>query len=65
VDARIGVDWDTSELSLNGTNLSNAKPNLGDIGYVGYAQYDASGTIMPQVATLRPATLTVEYTRSF
>jgi iron complex outermembrane receptor protein len=65
VDARIGVDWGESELALNGTNLGNAKPNLGDIGYIGYAQYDAAGTIMPQVATLRPMTLTVEYSRSF
>jgi iron complex outermembrane recepter protein len=65
VDARIGIDWDTSELSLNGSNLTNAKPNLGDIGYVGYAQYTQAGTVIPQVATLRPATLIVEYTRSF
>jgi iron complex outermembrane recepter protein len=65
VDARIGIDWDTSELSLNGSNLTNAKPNLGDIGYVGYAQYTAAGVVIPQVATLRPATLIVEYTRSF
>jgi outer membrane receptor protein involved in Fe transport len=65
VDARFGIDWDTSELSLNGSNLTNAKPNLGDIGYVGYAQYTAGGSVIPQVATLRPATLTVEYTRSF
>jgi hypothetical protein len=65
VDARIGIDWGQSELSLNGTNLSNAKPNLGDIGYVGYAQYNAAGTVIPQVATLRPATVTVEYSRSF
>jgi iron complex outermembrane recepter protein len=65
VDARIGIDWDTSELSLNGSNLTNAKPNLGDIGYVGYAQYTATDTVIPQVATMRPVTLTVEYTRSF
>jgi len=65
VDARIGIDWDTSELSLNGSNLTNAKPNLGDIGYVGYAQYTAAEVVIPQVATLRPATLIVEYTRSF
>jgi iron complex outermembrane recepter protein len=65
VDARIGIDWDTSELALNGSNLTNARPNLGDIGYVGYAQYNAAGTVIPQVATLRPATFIVEYTRSF
>ncbi len=65
VNARIGIDWGQSELSLNGSNLSNSKPNVGDIGYVGYAQYDATGTVIPQVATLRPATVTVEYSRSF
>ncbi|MBW4050990.1 MAG: TonB-dependent receptor [Proteobacteria bacterium] len=65
VDARIGIDWGRSELSLNGTNLTNARPNLGDIGYVGYAQYNAAGTIISQVATMRPATATVEYSRSF
>ncbi|MGB6486607.1 MAG: hypothetical protein WBE91_06985 [Steroidobacteraceae bacterium] len=50
---------------MNGTNLTNAKPNLGDIGYVGYAQYTATDAVIPQVATMRPATLIVEYTRSF
>lgn len=65
VNARIGIDWGQSELSLNGTNLSNAKPNLGDIGYVGYAQLNSAFTVIPQVATLRPATVTVEYSRSF
>jgi len=65
VDARFGVDWGESELSLNGSNLTNTKPNLGDIGYVGYAQYNSAGTIIPQVATLQPATLTIEYSRSF
>ena len=65
LDARIGIDWGRSSLSLNGSNLTNAKPNLGDIGYVGYAQYNAAGIVIPQVATLRPATVTLEYSRSF
>lgn len=65
VDARIGVDWGSSELALNGTNLTNAKPNLGDIGYVGYAQYNQAGVVIPQIATMRPATVTLEYSRSF
>ena len=64
VDARIGVDWGRSELSLNGSNLTNAKPNLGDLGYVGYAQYTAAGVVTPEVATMRPATVTIEYSRS-
>ena len=37
VNLRFGVDRRNSELSLNIHNLSNAKPNLGDIGYLGYA----------------------------
>jgi iron complex outermembrane receptor protein len=45
-------------------NITNAKPNLGDIGYVGYAQYDAAGSIIPQVATLQPFTLLLQYKKS-
>ncbi len=54
-------------MSLNIHNSSNAKPNLGDIGYVGYAQYQnyAAGTIIPQVATLQPLTVILQYKQSF
>jgi len=48
-------------MSLNIHNLTNAKPNLGDIGYVGYAQYNSAGTIVPQVATLQPLTVLLRY----
>jgi iron complex outermembrane receptor protein len=48
-------------VSLNIHNLTNAKPNLGDIGYVGYAQYASTGTIIPQVATLQPLTVLLQY----
>jgi iron complex outermembrane recepter protein len=65
VNLRFGVDRGQSELSLNFHNLFNAKPNLGDIGYVGYAQYLESGTVIPQVATLQPFTTTLQYTKSF
>jgi outer membrane receptor protein involved in Fe transport len=65
VNGRIGVNWDKSELSINGRNLTNAKPNLGDIGYVGYAQYTSAGTVMPQVATLQPLTVTIQYKYNF
>jgi hypothetical protein len=41
--------------------LTNAKPNLGDVGYLGYAQYDAAGTVIPQVATLQPLTVIAQY----
>jgi hypothetical protein len=63
VNMRLGVDHGSSELSLNVHNLFNAKPNLGDIGYIGYAQQGATGVI-PQVATLQPLTVTLQYTKS-
>ena len=53
--------WDRSELSLNLHNLGNVKANLGDIGYVGYAQFNAAGSVIPQVATLQPLTATIQY----
>ena len=61
VNMRIGVDRGNSEVSINVRNLTNAKPNLGDIGYVGYAQYNAAGGIIPQVATLPPLTVLLQY----
>ena len=69
-DLRFGVDRGNSELSLNIHNLTNSKPNLGDIGYVGYAQFQSPvfpvttyppGTVTPQVATLQPFTITLEF----
>ncbi|MBV8147054.1 MAG: TonB-dependent receptor [Gammaproteobacteria bacterium] len=65
VNLRFGIDRGQSELSLNFHNLFNAKPNLGDIGYIGYAQYNAAGSVIPQVATLQPFTATLQYTKSF
>ena len=65
VNTRFGLSWGNSELALNIRNLTNAKPNLGDIGYVGYAQYEQNGTtIIPQVATLPPVTFTLEFKQS-
>ena len=65
VNLRFGIDRGESELSLNLHNVFNAKPNLGDIGYVGYAQYTAAGAVIPQAATLQPFTTTLQYTKSF
>ncbi|TAM99166.1 MAG: TonB-dependent receptor, partial [Rhodanobacteraceae bacterium] len=61
VDFRIGVRHGKSDISLNVHNAGNSKPNLGDIGYVGYAQFTQNGTIIPQVATLPPRTVLLEY----
>jgi outer membrane receptor protein involved in Fe transport len=65
VDMKIGADWGKSELSLNIHNLTNEKPNLGDIGYIGYAQFNRAGTVIPQVATLQPLTVTLQYKWNF
>ena len=63
---RFGVQHDKQELSLNFHNLGNAKPNLGDIGYVGYAQYEPNRTTpIPQVATLQPFTVILQYKNNF
>jgi iron complex outermembrane recepter protein len=64
VNMRLGVDVGKSELSLNVRNLTNAKPNLGDIGYVGYAQFNSAGGVIPQVATLPTTTVMLQYTKS-
>jgi len=65
VNLRFGVDQGDMEYSLNVRNLFSARPNLGDIGYIGYAQYDALGNVIPQVATLPPVTVMFQVTKSF
>jgi iron complex outermembrane receptor protein len=65
VNLRFGVDHGDTEFSLNVHNLFNAKPNLGDIGYIGYAQLSAAGAVIPQVATLLPLTVTLQISKSF
>jgi len=65
VNLRLAVRRGTGELALSLRNLTNARPNLGDIGYIGYAQYDASGQVIPQVATLPPLTVMLEVRQAF
>jgi hypothetical protein len=65
VNMRVGGTFGDNEVSLNLHNAFNAKPNLGDIGYVGYAQFNASGIIIPQVATLPARTVMLQYKKSF
>jgi iron complex outermembrane receptor protein len=62
---RFGINHEKSEVSFNIHNLTNSKPNLGDLAYVGYAQYNAAGTVIPQVATLQPLTVILQYKQSF
>jgi len=65
VNLRFGLQRPDSELSLSVRNLTNVRPNLGDIGYLGYAQRDPGDGVIPQVATLQPLTVTLEYRKSF
>jgi len=65
VNLRFGVDRGQNEISLNFHNLFNVKPNLGDIGYIGYVQLNQVGNPIPQVATLQPFTTTLQFTHSF
>jgi len=63
---RMGVRHEKQELSLNFHNLGNAKPNLGDIGYVGYSQFEPGYQVpIPQVATLQPFTVMIQYKNNF
>jgi iron complex outermembrane recepter protein len=63
---RAGLRWDRSELSLGIRNVGNARPNLGDIGYIGYQRYvPGSTTPLPQVVTLPPRTWMLQYSTGF
>lgn len=62
VDLRPGVRRARTELSINVRNVTNDRANLGDIGY---AQCTAGGTVIPQVATLRPLTILLQYRHDF
>lgn len=63
INARVGVSWGRSELTLNVRNLTNERPNLGDIGYLGYAQRDSLSPDLPnpQVVTIPPTTASIQY----
>ena len=64
LNLRLGGNVGESEVSLNIKNATNAKPNLGDIGYVGYAQYNSAGTVIPMVATMQPRTIMLQFKKS-
>lgn len=66
LNLRAGVAWARSELALEVRNAGNARPNLGDLGYLGYMRFDpATGQPIPQVATLPPRSVTVQYRHEF
>lgn len=61
-NARVGVRWQRSELALQIRNLGDARVNLGDLGYLGYLRFEADGkTPLPQVATLPPRAVSLQY----
>jgi iron complex outermembrane recepter protein len=65
VNLRIGLQRPSGEWSIGVRNLTGARPNLGDLGYVGYAQHDPGGAVIPQVATLPPLTVSLQWRQSF
>jgi len=65
-NASIGVEWNKSQLSFYGTNLTNARPNLGDINPESYAKHDPdTGFLIPRVATLRPLGLGIQFRQRY
>jgi outer membrane receptor protein involved in Fe transport len=65
VNLKFALEHKDTQVSLNVRNATNAKPNLGDIGYNGYAQYNSQGVVMPMVATLQPLTVLLQYQKNF
>jgi iron complex outermembrane recepter protein len=65
VNLKFALEHGDTQVSLNVRNVTNAKPNLGDIGYNGYAQYNSQGVVMPMVATLPPLTVILQYQKNF
>ena len=65
VNLKFALEHADTQVSLNVRNVTNAKPNLGDIGYNGYAQYNSQGVVMPMVATLPPLTVILQYQKNF
>lgn len=66
VNARVGIVWDRSQLSLDVSNATNRRPNLGDVGYLGYQRFEADGsTPIPQVVTMPPRRIMLQYRRRF
>jgi outer membrane receptor protein involved in Fe transport len=67
LNARVGISWPASELALSLKNASNARPNLGDITYVGYGLFtDGTRTVpVPQAATLPSRTILLQFSHRF
>lgn len=66
-DLRTGLGWAGWEVALAVRNAGNARPNLGDLTYVGYGLYtDATRTFpVPQAATLPARTWMLQVAARF
>jgi len=75
LNARIGIAWGKSQLAFYANNLTNARPNLGDINPESYAKHSTdpadfdptigAGYIVPRVATLRPFSAGLQFSQRF
>jgi iron complex outermembrane recepter protein len=69
VDGRLGVRWGKSEIALFLKNLTNAKPNLGDLNPISYSRYvlnsEGVPTILPRVSTVEPFMFGIQFRGSF
>jgi len=64
----LGVDWGNSNLRLYAKNVSNAKPNLGDIAQQGFNQTTVlNGQTVPyaEVRVLAPFSMGLQFTHHF
>jgi hypothetical protein len=69
LNARIGLQWGTSEIALFGNNLTNKLANLGDIQFYSYRQtltLPSGQTVLdPRVVVNRPLQVGLQYRQSF
>ena len=73
VDASFGVRWDTSnkyhsELAIDIRNLTDQRPNLGDLGDLEFPAHAGTGPnapLLPVVVTLPPLTANLQYRLRF
>lgn len=66
LNLRFALQWQQTELAMQLSNVTNERPNLGDIGYIGYTRFESDGvTPRPQVATLPPRTVMLQLRHAF
>jgi len=68
LNASIGINHASTEVSLYGANLTNERPNLGDINPISYVRHDGAGPdapVIPRVGTLPPLTFGIQFRQRF